>query len=191
METHESKPLDSYFYEARSTLIKALKENDDKINNRIEYIVSYVYNLFNEKVTNIYCNNELNVLDTQSICVTPYISLYNTKDKYRKIIINGKIVEFYRDTCYLPTRWLFENFEPEVAEGRRLYLLSIEDEKNKTQQQFDLLKNNLQKLNEHFTEKQIEGFLSNFLCCLEENAESTEAINKNIKMKNLIKESIY
>ncbi len=205
MKIQKVDPLNSEFSKKRKLLINKLKQSDAQILYRTSYIVSSIYSLFGEELigcefANSYSNYS-DLLSSDILSIKPNLQSFKTED--RKLIIKNKTLECYRGICNIYTRWLFEDFEEEIMEGRKAYLSLAENETTKKQIKRDNLKKDMAKLKEHFTDKQIEGFLLNLLTYVDEEAEpavdpwgtrvniqANKVVKKQSEIKNLVKEAV-
>jgi len=152
------KPITTEDYDKRKELLKKAGKYTSEIEKRIGYITDKIYETFNLKkedwgFTEGVEAGEYGSFDMSSNKDKIFIS--SAPGLYDEIIITKEGEEWCFD-CSIPTRWLFEDFEKELKDGKKLYEKKREEEKKeakdkkelKKQKEAEMLKNIAAKLSD-------------------------------------------
>lgn len=129
-----SEPFKKEFFEKRTETVKKLGRYDELLQNRITYIVQQICKIFNLKFRTWYfpdaAEGELGSFEKASYHDSVRLTIDyspNIKGNQDMIILmkDGGEWELYE----IPKRWLSEDFEEELEQGRVNYLKKLEDEK--------------------------------------------------------------
>lgn len=125
--------------------------------DRLEYIIKFWFKAFNFTVTNIEFYGDVSWVDTdfeeEYLDQDTFVATTEIYNRYTDLFIIDKFGgELSWETSTIPTRWLFENFEKEIIDGKKLYEEKVKSKNEKLetskQKEDDLLisiKNKLTK----------------------------------------------
>jgi len=128
-------PLNRKFFSGRETVVKSLRSYDETLENRIQYIVESICSVFGQKLYTWYYpgadEGAVGSFDKASDGHAVSLHIEIEDDKWlaidNSIILSDGEWQLYE----IPFRWLTEDFEDELKNGRAAYLQKLEDDKKK------------------------------------------------------------
>lgn len=168
METDDGiimKPLQKDFFEVKAKLEKELAPLEGTLKDRLEYIFKQVFKTFGDSFTYWYVDGaeEGQLGDISKIVrygdITMDYVIFGSKGGSRRderscpeyvIMLDGG--EWGLNDS-LPKRWLFENFETELEEGKKAYIQKQAEEKKTAAEKLLQSKKNKQELIKSAKEK--------------------------------------
>jgi len=127
------EPLIKDIISHRNSLSKEIAKVDGLIGNRITYIAEFVCNAFEQKLDCWYFSDAENFSEAvKGDRITLSMYAKNRTDYICNVILLKDGTEWQLDE--IPLRWLTEDFEDEVVEGRLKYIKYLETKKQETKE---------------------------------------------------------
>lgn len=148
MMTNKNSPIAPQLLADWKKLYSETSKLENQICNRIDYIVKTVFKTFGAKLSTwyFYGAEEGEMGDLNRALYTDYFSVItelvrdrNGNYNHIDMVILLKDGSEWGFEGEYPTRWLFEDFEEELIEGKKKYQEKVQEEKNKKKEK-DLLK---------------------------------------------------
>ena len=149
-------PITKENFVKRQELIKQLGKFDNEIEARINYIAEKISSVFNIKLDTWYFPGaeEFEIGSLDKNMTKDIIDIMFEPTLLDCVIITKDKKELFFEDGFIPTRWLFEDFEDELKDGKKIYEKKLkefkkaekEDKEKKKEEEKKILKNIVAKL---------------------------------------------
>lgn len=126
------KPLKQETITSLQKYLDLAKEEDDKIEERIDYIIRRVYEEFDAEIHTWHPDGYVEGSAMLHMLDDPFIENIEVLSELPEeagIIDNDGDEWNFNESFSLPLRWLFEDFEQELVEGKRRYVQKLDAER--------------------------------------------------------------